>query len=127
MNNNLTFENKVALLALAKSPKEKAELIAKFSNNAEFFIAINRRTMPLSQYMELNKEKFAVVAKRAKHLRDSMKNKGWTDKKYQKYTAELPEDLVNDRPEFSAYLDQKILAKNIQAFLALYPQFRVDK
>lgn len=124
---SLSFENRVALLALAKSPKEKAELIAKFSNNAEFFIGINKRTMPLSQYMELNKERFAIVAARAKTMRDSMKNKGWTDKKYQKMLAELPEDLVNDRPEFSAYLDKKVLAKNMKAFLEMYPQFRVDK
>jgi hypothetical protein len=124
---NYTFEQKIALLALANSPKEKAELIAKFSNSTEFFVAINRRTMPLSQYMELNKEKFAPVAAKAKWIRDSMKNHGWTDKKYQKYMAELPQELFYDRPEFSSYLPQAQLKKNIQSFLEAYPMFRVDK
>lgn len=124
---NLTFENKIALLALANSPKEKAELIAKFSNNAEFFVALNSKTMPLEQYMELNKEEFSVVARKAKTARDSMKNKGWTDKKYQRYLAELPEKLVLQRPEFNAHLPRKVLAENIRKFLAAYPQFRVDK
>lgn len=124
---NYSFEEKVVLLALANTPKEKQELIKKFSTNKEFFVAINRKTMPLAQYMELNKEKFAVVARKAKRLRDSMKNKGWTDKKYQKYTAELPEDLINDRPEFSATLDRKVFADNVRKFLRSYPQFRVDE
>jgi hypothetical protein len=123
----LTFDQKVAMLALAKNAKEKAELIRRFSNNKEFFIGINRRTMPLAQYMELNKEKFAVVAARAKRLRDAMRNKGWTDKKYQRYSAEMPEDLFNDRPEFNAHLPQKQLAENIRKFLIQYPMFRVDK
>ena len=123
----LSFEQKVAMLALANSPQEKADLIAKFSNNKEFFVAINRRTMPLAQYMELNKTKFAPVAAKAKWVRDNMKNHGWTDKKYQKYMAELPQELFYDRPEFSSYLPQVQLKKNIESFLSTYPQFRVDK
>jgi hypothetical protein len=124
---NLSFENKIALLALAKTPTEKAALIAKFSNNAEFFMGVNRRTMPLKQYMELNKEKFREVANRARTMRDSMKNHGWTDEKKQKIIAELPEDLVNDRPEFSAHLDRKVFGENVRKFLLEYPAFRVDK
>lgn len=124
---NLTFEQKVAMLAMAKSPQEKQALIAKFSTNAAFFLGINKRTMPLKQYMDMNRDKFAVVAERAKDLRKNMKNKGWTDKKYQKYKAELPEDLFNDRPEFSAYLPQPELQANIKAFLVQYPMFRVDE
>lgn len=127
MSDNLTFENKIAMLVLAKTPQEKAELVAKFSNNKEFFIGYNAHVMPLAQYMELNKEKFASVAQRAKVARDNMKNKGWTDKKYQKYMAELPEALFLDRPEFNSHLPQKQLAANIRSFLAQYPQFRVDK
>jgi hypothetical protein len=124
---NLSFEQKIVLLALAKNPKEKAELVSKFSNNKEFFMGVNRRTMPLAQYMELNKDKFAPVAAKAKVLRDNMKNKGWTAKKYQKYLAEIPQEIFTDRPEFSAYLPQEQLKKNIEAFLSMYPQFRVDK
>ena len=125
--NALTFENKIALLALAKTPAEKAALIKKFSTKADFFLAVNKRTMPLKQYMALNKHRFAEVVNRAKNLRDNMKNKGWTDKKYQKYVAELPEDLINDRPEFSASLDRKVFAENVRKFLIDYPMFRVDK
>lgn len=124
---NLSFENKVALLALAKNAREKAELIKKFSSNTEFYMNFNARTMPLEQYMDLNAKDFAVVARRAKELRDNMKNKGWTDKKYQKYTAELPEKLILERPEFSANLDRKIFKQNVNRFLERYPQFRVDK
>lgn len=114
-------------LILAKSPKEKAELVTKYSTNKEFFLGYNKKRMPLAQYMELNKEKFAVVAARAKIMRDNMKNKGWTDKKHQRLMAEIPEDLFNERPEFSSTLPQKQLKKNIDAFLATYPMFRVDK
>lgn len=122
-----SFEQKIALLVLAKNPKEKAELIQKFSNNTEFFTGFNARTMPFEQYMKLNAAKFAVVAKRAKLARDNMKNKGWTDKKYQKYLAELPEDLFLERPEFNSHQPQKVLDRNIQNFLIKYPEFRVDK
>lgn len=122
----MTFEQKIALLAIS-DPKKKLELINKFSTDAEFFVGFNARTMPLKQYMELKKEKFAEVVKRAKQARDNMRNKGWTDKKYQKYLAELPEDLFLERPEFNAHLTQKELNANIQAFLKDYPQFRVDK
>lgn len=123
----MTFEQKIAALALARNQKEKQELINRFSNDQEFFVAVNASTMPLDQYMQLKAEKFKVVAERAKHARMNMKNKGWTDKKYQKYVAELPEDLFFDRPEFSVYLPQKQLQKNIRDFLVKYPQFRVDK
>ncbi len=124
---NLTFEDKIALLVLANSPKEKADLITKFSNNKEFYTAFNARTLPLGKYMELNAEKFRPVAQKAKVARDNMRNKGWTDKKYQKYMAELPEQLFHERPEFSSYQPQKQLAANIKSFLIRYPQFRVDK
>lgn len=124
---NLSFEQKVVMLALAKSPKEKADLVTQFSNNQQFFTAFNARRMPLDQYMKLNAKKFAIVAARAKILRDGMKNKGWTDKKYQKYMAELPEELLNERPEFNIHLSRKVLAENIRKFLNLYPQFRVDR
>jgi hypothetical protein len=122
-----SFEQKIAMLALAKSPKEKAELVTKFSNNTEFYAAINRKTIPLDKYMELHKAEFAVVANRAKRIRDGIRNQGWTDKRYQKYTGELPERLLLERPEFSASLPRKQLGENIRAFLSAYPQFRVDK
>ena len=121
------FEQKIAMLVMAKNPKEKAELISKFSNNTEFFTGFNARTMPLEQYMQLKAKKFAVVAQRAKQARDNMKNHGWTDKKYQRYLAELPEDLFLERPEFNAHQPQKVLDQNIRNFLVKYPEFRVDK
>ena len=124
---DLTFDQKISMLALAKTKEERAGLIKRFSTNAEFFVGVNARTMPLAQYMELKKDKFRQVANRAKVLRDSMQNRGWTDKKYQKYMAEIPEDLFLERPEFNAHLPQDVLKKNIQDFLSKYPQFRVDK
>jgi hypothetical protein len=124
---NLSFEQRIAMLALAKSPKEKAELITKFSNNREFYASINRRNIPLDKYMELHKEEFAAVAARAKRIRDGINNKGWTKEKYQKYTGEIPERLLLERPEFSATLPRKKLGENIRLFLKMYPQFSVDK
>ncbi len=124
---NTSFEQKIALLVLAKNPKEKAALIQKFSTNKDFFVGFNARTMPLAQYMKLKAPKFAVVAERARQARLNMKHGGWTDKKYQKYSAELPEDLFLERPEFNAHQPQKVLARNIRNFLTDYPQFRVDK
>lgn len=112
---------------MAKSPQEKADLISKFSSDTEFFSKFNSKTMPLDQYMRLNAARFSSVAQRAKVARDGMRNKGWTDKKYQKYIAELPEDLFLERPEFSARLPRKVLAENVRRFLNTYPQFRVDK
>lgn len=107
--------------------KKYNDLVTRFSNNKEFFSTFNAKRMPLDQYMSLHAEEFAVVAQRAKVARDNMRNRGWTDKKYQKYTAELPERLILERPEFSASLPRKQLAENIRKFLSLYPQFRVDK
>lgn len=115
------------MLALAKDATEKAALITRFSTNTEFFLGFNARTMPMKQYMELKAEKFKACAIKAKVIRDNIKNRGWTDKKYQKYLAELPEDLFLERPEFNAHLPAKVLAKNIENFLSAYPQFRVDK
>ena len=123
----MNFEQKIALLVLAKNPKERAELVTKFSNDKEFFVTYNAKYIPLKQYMELNAEKFRPVAIRAKQIRDGIKNRGWTDKKYQKYLGEIPDQLFLERPEFSAYLPQKELQKNIENFLRDYPQFRVDK
>lgn len=123
----MTFEQKIAALVLTSDPKKKADLINKFSTDQDFFVRFNSRTMPLKQYMELKKEKFAEVVKRAAQARANMKNRGWTDKKYQRYLAEIPEDLFLERPEFNAHLPQKELKRNIEAFLAEYPQFRVDK
>lgn len=124
---NLSFDQKITLLAMAKNAKEKSALIDKFSSNAEFYLGFNARTMPLKQYMDLKREKFKHVVAKAKTIRDNIKNKGWTDKKYQRYWAELPEDLFLERPEFNAHLPQKTLTANIRAFLADYPMFRVDK
>ncbi len=123
----MTFEQKIAALVLARTPQEKQELINKFSSDTEFYLARNAPSMPLEKYMALNAEKFKPVVARAKVARDNMKNHGWTDKKYQKYVAELPEELFYDRPEFSVYLPQQQLQKNIKDFLIKYPQFRVDK
>ena len=123
---NLSFDQKIAMLATAKTPQEKAELISKFSNNADFYVAMNSKTMPLEQYMKLNYGKFKPVRDRAALLRSQIKNKGWTDKKYEKYLGELPEDLIKDRPEFSAYVPKKQRDENMRAFFKNYPEYSVD-
>ena len=124
---NLSFEDKINLLAATPPGPKKHELIQKFaSSDSTFFKAINKSTMPLAQYMQLHAAEFSVVAERAKLIREGIKNKGWTDKKYQKYSAEIPERLCLERPEFSAALGRKKFGENVRAFLAQYPQFKVD-
>lgn len=124
---NLSFEQKIAALLTARTPQERAEMVRKFSTNAEFFVRTNAAIIPLDQYMKLNREKFRPVAEKAAFIRSNIKNRGWTDRKYQKYLAELPPQLFDERPEFSAKLDRRVLKKNIDAFLRSYPMFRVDK
>lgn len=124
---SLTFEDKVALLVLARDKKAKAELINRWNNDKEFYIKFNSRQIPLEKYMELNAERFRPIAEKAAIARMNMKNRGWTDKKYQKYIGELPEPLFHERSEFSGTLPQNVLKKNIHDFLTKYPAFRVDK
>lgn len=124
---NLSFEQKIVALALANTPKEKKELIDKFSNNAEFFATINARTMPFEQYMKMHYEEFKPIIAEATRMRAQVNNKGWTEKKYQKYMGELPQRMLNERPEFSAFLPRKVFSANVRRFFDLYPEFRVDK
>ena len=104
----MTFEEKMMLLASMKPGKEKQELLNKFTyGDKEFASRFYVDAVTLDQYMQANMERFKPVADRAAEIRKTMKNKGWSDKKYEKYLGELPEDLVKDRPEFSPYLPKK--------------------
>lgn len=122
---NLSFERKLAMLALAKNPKEKAELLSKFSSSNDFHFNYKPGNMSMEEYMK--QDKFRAYLQHAKNTRDGMKNKGWTDKKYQKHIAEIPTDIFLQRPEFSAHLPRKVFAENMRKFLKDYPMFRVDK
>ena len=123
----MSFEEKILALISAKNGNERQKLINKFSSEPEFASRYYIDAMSLDQYMQINAERFRPVAERAKILRDKIRNKGWTDKKYQKYLAELPEPLFTERLEFSNNLSKKIRDNNIRTFLNKYPQFRVDK
>jgi alkylated DNA repair dioxygenase AlkB len=126
--NNLSFEDKINLMAATPPGPEKHALIQKLaSTDTEFFKAYNASTMPLDQYMKLHMEEFRPVIEKVKTIRMNINNRGWTDKKYQKYTAELPEKLILDRPEFNAHLPRKTFGENVRAFLIKYPMFRVDR
>ena len=74
--------------------------------------------------MILKAMKFSVVSQRAKQARDNMKNRGWTDKKYQKFLGLLPEPMKSERPEFSHNLPKAEREKNLRAFLK-YCLYRV--
>ena len=125
---NLTFEQQIMMLAAAKGTPKYAELLNKFtSTDKDVFLAFNAKSIPFEKYMEMNREKFQPVADRAAYIRTQIKNRGWTDKKYEKYLGELPEDLVRERPEFSPYLPKKQRDENMRNFFKKYPQFRVDQ
>lgn len=124
----MTFEEKVRLLASTPPGKEKQELLNKFTfSDPEFTSRYYVDAVTLEKYMEINQARFQEVADEAKRLREGMRNKGWTDKKYQRFTGCIPEPLFTERPEFSHYLPKKIREANIRAFLAKYPAFRVDQ
>lgn len=124
---NLSFEDKINLMAATPPGPKKHALIQKFaSSDTTFFKAINASTMPFDQYMALHAEEFRLVAQKAKSIRDNVRNHGWTDKKYQKLTGEVPERMLNERPEFSSSLSRKQFSANMKWFLNKYPQFKVE-
>jgi hypothetical protein len=122
-----SFETKLLMLAVAKAGKERQELLNKFSADPMFASRFYVDAVTLDKYMEINAERFRPVAEKAAQLRAQMRNKGWTEKKYQKYLGELPEPMLFERPEFSSSLPQKIRDKNIRDFFTRFPAFRVDK
>ena len=123
----MTFEEKILALISAKDGNERQKLINKFSSEPEFASRYYVDATTLDQYMQINAKRFKPIADRAAYLRGLMRNKGWTDKRYQKYTGEIPEPLFLERPEFSSSIPRAIRDKNIRMFLQKYPQFRVDK
>lgn len=122
---DLTFEDKIALLVMAKDQKAKAELIARWSNDPEFHFGINARTMPLAEYMKQGK--FDATAKHAKELRKHLANRGWNKSKSGRLIAEIPADVFYNRPELNAHLPQKVFKANIEKFLKEFPAFKVTE
>src|SRR5262245_54289907 len=103
---------------MTKDQKKHQMSQNRWKTDKQFFVGVNARTLPLKQYMELNAERFAHIAKEAAELRKSMKNHGWTDKKYQRLTGHIPDAVFNERPEFSAHLPQAEFQANIKKFLS---------
>ena len=120
---NLTFEQKVALLALS-SPQKKAELINRWKSDTEFHFGFNGSKMPLNQFMK--QDKFRSAEAYAKHLKNNQRNKGWNRSKTQKHIAEIPAEVFYKRPELNAHLPQKVFSENMRKFLQEYPGFKVS-
>ena len=124
----MTFEDKIKLLASTPPGKTKQELLNKFTfGDKEFASRYYVDAVTLEKYMEVNRHRFLDVIEKAKQLRFQMSNKGWTEKKYQKYLGEIPAAIMRERPEFSSYLPKKQREANIRMFFQKFPEYRVDK
>lgn len=124
---NLSFEQKILMLAATKAGKEKQDLLNRFTfGDLKFTSRYYYDAVSLDKYMEANKERFQSVVEEVKEMRKNIKNHGWTDKKYQRLLGRYPECLDTERPEFSKYLPQKERERNIKMFFQKYPQFRLD-
>lgn len=122
---NLTFEEKIAALVLAKDKQAKTELINRWNNDKDFHYKFNAKSMPLDKYMQ--QESFKAVAKDAKDLKGVQRNNGWNRSKTQKHIARIPVDVFFNRPELNAHLPQKVFSENIRKFLKEYPGFKVSE
>jgi hypothetical protein len=122
---HLTFEDKIALLVMARDKQAKADLIARWSNDPEFHYGFNAKTMPLEQYMQ--QDKFKAVAEQNKGVRKNMRNRGWNQSKTQRHIAEIPADVFFNRPELNSHLPQKQFSENVRKFLRDFPAFKVSE
>ena len=117
----LTFEQKVAMLALSNSDKRK-ELLNRWAQDSELHFALEGKRMPMEEYMK--QHKFAEDAKASKEIGLNTKDHGWTAKKQQKLIGQIPASIFFGRPEFSFNLPAKERAANIRKFLNEYPAFK---